>query len=375
MRRRTFLGSAVAGCAGLVGLTATPSLNLAGSGAAWAAPSGTFTIPSDHPLRAVWALWKARFLQGSGRVYDASQKSVSHSEGQGYGMALATYFADRPAFEAMLNWTQNNLAIRGDSLLAWRFLPDSEPNVPDLNNASDGDMFFAWALVRAADIWARPDWLDRAMRTVADLTVACLRTVRFQGVDLTVMLPGAKGFERNGTAVLNLSYCMPRAMTELAKTCNAPLMAAAGAGMTEIMERVSAQRLVPDWLQIADDTYAAATPLSYDTGYDALRVPLYLLWSGYSGSRTQRLFQEAANRESKNYLTSPTIIDATTLKAREYSPDAGYRAIAALNNCALARLPGSTMPAYDPIQPYFPATLHLMSLVVQAELFPICTPI
>ncbi|NBO21452.1 MAG: hypothetical protein EBU97_05920, partial [Rhodobacteraceae bacterium] len=276
MRRRRFLGSALAGWAGFAGLTALPNLGLGLASPAMAAGSRTYTIPADHPLRAVWALWKARFLQGSGRVYDASQNSVSHSEGQGYGMALATYFTDRPAFEAMLNWTQNNLAIRGDSLLAWRFLPESDPNVPDLNNASDGDMFFAWALTRAADIWARPDWLDRAIHTVADLTTACLRTVRFQGVDLTVMLPGAKGFERNGTAVLNLSYCMPRAMLELSKTCNAPLMAAAGAGMTEIMERVSAQRLVPDWLQIADDTYAAATPLSFDTGYDALRVPLYL---------------------------------------------------------------------------------------------------
>ena len=99
---------------------------------------------------AVWQAWKGAYLQPSGRVVDGLQQNASHSEGQGYGAVLAVEFADQEALTRILDWTEANLALRGDSLLAWRYLPDASNPVPDLNNASDGDLFYAWALVRAA---------------------------------------------------------------------------------------------------------------------------------------------------------------------------------------------------------------------------------
>ena len=114
---------------------------------------------------AVWQAWKGAYLQPSGRVVDGLQQNASHSEGQGYGAVLAVEFADQEALTRILDWTEANLALRGDSLLAWRYLPDASNPVPDLNNASDGDLFYAWALVRAAARFNQRAYLQRAQQT------------------------------------------------------------------------------------------------------------------------------------------------------------------------------------------------------------------
>ena len=48
-------------------------------------------------------------------------------------------------------WTETELLIRDDGLAAWRWEPDADPHVTDPNNATDGDILIAWALVEAAE--------------------------------------------------------------------------------------------------------------------------------------------------------------------------------------------------------------------------------
>ena len=42
--------------------------------------------------RPLWQAWRDRFVMPDGRVVDTLQGQASHSEGQGYGMVLASYF-------------------------------------------------------------------------------------------------------------------------------------------------------------------------------------------------------------------------------------------------------------------------------------------
>ena len=66
-----------------------------------------------------WDEWKAAYMQADGRVLDTSHKSISHSEGQGFAMVLATAANDRAAFDKLWTWTQNNLGSpRNDGLFA-----------------------------------------------------------------------------------------------------------------------------------------------------------------------------------------------------------------------------------------------------------------
>ena len=145
-------------------------LSLMGVSPALAAVSAQgqgFLRTSDltETARPVWEAWKSAYLRNDGRVVDVLQNNASHSEGQGYGAVLATEFNDREAFTRIVDWAETNLSIRGDSLLAWRYLPGETNPVPDLNNASDGDLFFAWAMVRAARKFNERSYLTRALAT------------------------------------------------------------------------------------------------------------------------------------------------------------------------------------------------------------------
>src|ERR1043165_8046912 len=97
------------------------------------------------PGDAEWTAYKARYVRAEGRVVDTSNGSVSHTEGQGYGMLLAVHYDDRQAFDEMWAWTRANL-VRPDGLLSWRWRPDASGNggkVDDANNATDGEILIA----------------------------------------------------------------------------------------------------------------------------------------------------------------------------------------------------------------------------------------
>ena len=101
---------------------------------------------TNDPLTQ-WQQWQRRYVS-FGRVIDAQQGGISHSEGQGYGLLLAQAHGDRQAFDEIDAWTRHHLAIRDDRLMAWKWQPGPGNNVADWHNATDGDLFRAWALLR-----------------------------------------------------------------------------------------------------------------------------------------------------------------------------------------------------------------------------------
>ena len=125
-----------------------------GAAAALLAPNDAFAAAGDakldEALSAQWQQYKAKFIDPSGRVIDNANGAISHSEGQGYSMLLAERFGDKDAFAKAWLWTRQNLLVRPDRLAAWRWDPTSTPHVTDTNNATDGDLFMAWALSETA---------------------------------------------------------------------------------------------------------------------------------------------------------------------------------------------------------------------------------
>ena len=352
------------------------------SGLAAAALSGhaalgqAAALPPGHPLDASWQAWKALCLAGDGRVVDGFQNGASHSEGQGYGLVLAAIMDDRPAFEAMLDWTGRNLAIRDDALLAWRWQPDKAPHVQDRNNASDGDLFHAWALVIAGARQQRPELVERAGPIVQDLLRLCT-TAHPAGDGGMLLLPGAAGFRSDGQVVINPSYYMPRAMRELADATRQPLMRQLADDGDRLIEGLAARGPVPDWIAFsADGQVQPPAGFSRNSGYEAIRVPLFALWSGRGDAAVVRGFARAiaAAPPGGPY---PVVFDTQTGAVLESSPHPGYGAVAGLSVCASqdgGRI-GSTMRPFANDQPYYPATLHLMALVAQVSQFPQCVPL
>ena len=60
-----------------------------------------------QPLRG-WDEWKAAYVATDGRVTDTGPRHISHSEGQGFGLVLATAANDKATFERIWHWTQTN---------------------------------------------------------------------------------------------------------------------------------------------------------------------------------------------------------------------------------------------------------------------------
>ncbi|WP_128255806.1 glycosyl hydrolase family 8 [Falsirhodobacter deserti] len=327
------------------------------------------------PLLPSWTAWKAAYLQPDGRIVDAFSEGASHSESQGYGLYLSVLFDDAEAFRAIYGWTEGNLALRNDGLLAWRWRPDTVPNVPDMNNASDGDIFYAWALMKGADQFDMPDCRGRAATIVAGIVRACLPPVpAFSGQRL--LLPGADGFVRTDGTIYNPSYWMPQLMSELAMFFGAPgLQRAVDDGLARLSE-LAATGLAPDWMLATPQGWAAPPAgFSANAGYEAMRVPLYLCLSGLSAHPMVARFHDAYVTTGTQGVGTATVFDVQTGAALERSPDMGYAALAGLTACGAAQDAALSIPLFTTDQPYYPATLHLFVLIAQLQRFPQCQPI
>ena len=357
------------------------SLSLAAAGAvlprmAWATASHGLAgaIAADHPLQAAWAAWKSLCLSPEGRVIDGFQNSDSHSEGQGYGLTLAAAFDDLTAFEQIRAWTEANLAIRPDALLAWRWKHDQVPRVPDANNASDGDLFYAWALAAMATRHKRTELAERARAIATDLARLCVAP-HPDGGGSHLLLSGAQGFAVGAGYVINPSYYFPRALIDLATATGVAVLDKVARDGVALMASIAERQMVPDWITVGPAGWSAPPDgFSANSGYEAMRVPLFAVWSGNAaGSAVRRYAAAAAAATAGPGVT--TVFDAKSGASLERSPHPGYGAIKALAACANAGNVGAAIPDFSADQPYYPATLHLMALVAQAEMVPQCLPL
>ena len=366
MNRRGFLMAAVAG-------------PLLGGGAvvqsAYAQTTGgLLPLAADHPLQASWQAWKALCLSPEGRVIDGFQENASHSEGQGYGLTLAAAFGDDEAAARIIAWTEANLAVRDDRLLAWRWLPAAAPHIADRNNASDGDLFYAWGLIRAAALSEGRARTARAEGIVKDLLRRCV-TTHLDGSNAQVFLPAANGFRRPEGIVINPSYHMGQAMRDLATACAVPAFARLADDGDRLIAELAARGPIPDWVMLTPaGAMAAPAPFSGVSGYEAVRVPLFALWSQQTASPALTSFASAMAAAGSEGGT-PTVFAAQGHNVLERSPHPGYAAVAALAACVTSGEVGSLVPNFTADQPYYPATLHLMALVVQVSTYPRCVPI
>jgi endoglucanase len=327
----------------------------AGAVAGQRSPSGFITAPE-------WESYRAAFVTDEGRVVDTGNGGISHSEGQGYGMLLAV-LADQPAaFDAIWAFTRTELQVRDDGLVAWRWDPAAAPHVTDLNNASDGDLLIAYALDLAGRTWGRPQHAAAA-RALAGAIGAEL-VVRDDG--RTLLLPAADGFgadDRPDGPVVNLSYWVFEALPVMARLDPGTDWAGLEAEGLRLLEsaRFGPRALPPDWLSVAERPVRPARGFSAEHGYNAIRIPLYLIRAGI-GARplVERLGGGA-----------PAIADLASGAAKPLA-DPGYRVLGALVACWLSgtRFP-EELATFVPTD-YYPSTLHLLALAEARREMPQC---
>lgn len=223
---------------------------------------------------ADWETFKKGYLEADGRIVDTGQGRISHSEGQGFAMLLATHHDDREAFERLWKWTKERLQVREDALLAWRW--EAGRGVTDRNNASDGDLFVAWALLRAGERWKVPAFTDEGRKLAQEIRRKLLK----RGTHGLVLAPGLEGFDKADGFVVNLSYWVFPAFADLNRADPAPEWDELARNGLAMLQYAFFGRwaLPPDWLRLSAPV-APAERFPARFGFDAVRIPVYLLWS------------------------------------------------------------------------------------------------
>lgn len=314
--------------------------------------------PAPTPFQQQWATYSARFLD-NGRIVDTGNERVSHSEGQGYGMLFAVAANDRDNFESIWLWTQRVLQ-RKDKLFSWRYRPCPSQDarcIDDKNNASDGEILIAWALLRAATRWDDERYREEALAILAAVKQKLLVTVG----ENTVLLSGEFGFtDDKGRVQINLSYWVFPALSEFFRmTGDNQWRALHDTGIKLIQEAASAPTQLPaDWLWLSAQGLSATNTLSSEYGYNACRIPLHLLWDKQQGASLMAPFI--------NFWSQPEVpatVNVLSGEKAEYQATVGMQAIG-----QLLRADSSPLPVVDEHQDYFSASLIMLSRMAQQDL-------
>lgn len=314
------------------------------------------------PARADdWSSFKATHLADDGAVTD-DHSGIVHSEGQSYAMLLAVAHGDRRTFDAAWSFAKANLR-RDDGLFSWRF---ENGSVADENNASDAEIVMAWALIEAGRAW------DGSYTAEAvDLLAAIRRHLIVERPDpvdpsrtLLLILPGAQGFEPDaaGQLILNPSYWVFPALDLFAEVDDPIYWAEVARSGERLIALASTRGLTPDWL--AFPAMAAAEGLSSRSSYDAMRVPLWMAWSGRSSPTFAAWRQLWHDRRT-------AWIDQSTGEIAPYAPGPEQLAVLALLD-RVASAPEGTLfalPVTGARTPYYASAIVQLARLAWKERF------
>lgn len=299
-----------------------------------------------------WEDFAARFVAPNGRLRDTANGDMSHSEGQGYGMLLAFMAGHIGDFERIWHFAHTELQLRDDGLLAWSWEEAAIPHVTDANNASDGDILVAYALILAGSAWERADLYAEGTALMAAIRAHLIIAHPEFG---PVLKPGKFGFDGEGL-VVNPSYWIDEAFLTFAAIDPAgPWLDLIASGEALLAAaRARGFENPPDWVLLPlNGGLREAPEKSSKFGFNALRVPLYQIRAG--------------RMPGPDMIAMVARFEALALPDAEGAPrpltEPGYGAIAALISCAVGEsaLSVAANPDFSG-QDYYPATLHLLAI-------------
>lgn len=300
----------------------------------------------------VWQDFRVRFVTRDGRVLD--DDGSTHSEGLGTALLAAAVARDRGAFERV--WDYARPLRREDGLFCWRV--QAGGRVIDTNNATDGDLYIAWALMRAAQTLNQPAYLDEARLSARAIRAHCVRDTRHG----PVLIPGRYGFDRAGYVVANPSYWVFPAFEALGQLDPHPVWRRTTQTALALLARArfGPHGLPADWIEVAPGGVQPWRERPARFGYEAIRVPLFLYWGEH--------FDHPALAAFLRHAASPGFPPWVALdgddRARERAP-AGFEAVARLARSlpAVARvgIPGLNGN-------YYPSSLSLLAAIANDDL-------
>ena len=362
---------------GAVASAATPA-------AATGTTTTTTTTPDCRraPAVAGWPAWDsfaASFMGDGARVIDpATPSGQSTSEGQAYALFFALVADDRPRFERVLRWTEDNLA-GGDlsaRLPAWQWGKKSDGSwgVIDANPAADADLWIAYVLQEAGRLWQVPRY--GALGQLIAERILREETTVIDGLG-RVLLPAPTGFMPvPDTVRLNPSYAPLQVLRRLASGSTDAKSKAQWNAQLATAQRLLIESaphgFVPDWVVYRSGAGFGADGETAGVGsFDAIRT---YLWAGMLApaephrAALQKAFAPMLSATIKNG-TPPKQVD-TRSGAFTGVGDAGFSAallplLSTLPGAQGAALQRTRITASDPLarrDNYYEQALTLFGL-------------
>ncbi|MBQ9274824.1 MAG: hypothetical protein IJ228_08425 [Succinivibrio sp.] len=301
---------------------------------------------------SVWDDYKARFVTPEGAVYD-NANGIIHSESQGYGLMFALAWQDEETFKRILKWTEENLQDPKSGLFYWSYHPNEANHLPDKNNASDGDLFIAWTLLKAAKRFNEPSYAQKALKIATGL----MGNVITQYAGLQVMLPGKDGFYYNSSVTINLSYYILPAFKAMAAHTHMALWDQLYKDALKLISRIKDAGfnvpIAPDWISLsAQGVIKPADEWPARSSFDAIRVPVYLFWNDANDPNLEPWRNWWRGHNPTN---TPAWVNVTTGEVAEYPLTPG---LAAVRDLVLGG--AAQEPTIDERDDYYNASLKML---------------
>jgi endo-1,4-beta-D-glucanase Y len=308
-----------------------------------------------------WVKYRDRFIAADGRVRDTGNQQISHTEGQGSAMLFAQAFDDRATFDRVWRWTQDKLRRPDSALFSWRWDPnDAAHPVSDANNASDGDILIAWSLSLAARSWNDRGYALEARRILADIREKLIDRVDGR----LVLKPGTDGFKfDDGSVMVNPSYYIYPAFREFSRLDPSPVWPRLRRDGLSLLARArfGPWGLTTDWVTLtAGGRVSPAANLPPRFGFDAIRIPLYLVWGGAGTPQllaSERRYWDAFADAQKPV---PAWIDVTNGSVAPFAAPTGFQAIIQLARQRRDPNP-APLPEIGDQDDYYSASLTLLA--------------
>jgi endo-1,4-beta-D-glucanase Y len=226
----------------------------------------------DWPL---WQSYAAAFMDDQVRVVDHDAADRTTSEGQAYAMFFALVANDRPRFDGLLRWTEQNLAS-GDLTThspawLWGRGPKNQWGVLDNNSAADADVWMAYTLLEAGKAWKEPRYTQ--LGTALAKRIAAEEVVQIPGFG-AALLPAPKGFHHRDSYRLNASYVPLQLLIQLGHELPDGPWQQIAQSVPSLIDASAPSGFAMDWIDYT--TSGKHTPSSVG-GYEAIRV---YLWAG-----------------------------------------------------------------------------------------------
>ncbi|OAT29367.1 glycosyl hydrolase family 8 [Proteus myxofaciens] len=313
--------------------------------------------PSLHAANTEmgWQQFKARYVTDNGRVVDNANQNISHSEGQGYGMLMAVMSDDRETFNKLWDWTSSSLYRSDLGLFIWRYEPDNSDHTPDLNNATDGDILIAWALLKAGEKWDDESYISASEA----IQRAILEHTLVKTKDYTILLPGIDGFKTPDEIIINPSYFIFPAWEDFYRVNKDPRWEILINDSQSLLKkmRFGEYQLPSDWVSLYNNGKLEPSkkwPARFS--FDAIRIPLYLSW----GNKESALQPFIDYFQKFDRYKTPAWISIDGKERAEYNLTPGMMAIRDLT----LKTPIEDVDLSKDTD-YYSSALHLLSAFAQ----------